>query len=55
MKSKRAYRSRRPFPAQPAEGALLGKMRDLNVGGVDVAGGQYTPKSGKLHVFTSST
>ena len=53
VKSKRAYRSRRPFPAQPAEGALLGKMRDLNVGGVDVAGGQYTPKSGKLHVFTS--
>ena len=53
VKSKRAYRSRRPFPAQAADGALLGKMRDLNVGGVDMAGGQYTPKSGKLHVFTA--
>ena len=53
VKSKRAYRSRRPFPAQPADGALLGKMRDLNVGGVDIAGGRYTAKTGKLHVFTS--
>ena len=53
VKSKRAYRSRRPFPAQAADGALLGKMRDLNVGGVDIAGGRYTAKTGKLHVFTS--
>lgn len=53
VKSKRAYRSRKPFPAQPAEGALLGKMRDLNVGGVDLAGGRYNARSGKLHVFTS--
>jgi Propeptide_C25/Peptidase family C25 len=53
VKSKRAYRSRKPFPAQPAEGALLGKMRDLNVGGVDLAGGQYNARRGKLHVFTS--
>jgi Peptidase family C25/Propeptide_C25 len=53
VKSKRAYRSRKPFPAKPAEGGLLGKMRDLNVGGVDLAGGRYKPKSRKLHVFTS--
>ena len=53
VKSKRAYRSRKAFPAKPAEGGLLGKMRDLNVGGVDLAGGRYKPKSRKLHVFTS--
>jgi hypothetical protein len=53
VKSKRAYRSRKPFPAQPAGGALLGNMRNLHIGGVDLAGGQYTAKTGKLHVFTS--
>jgi peptidase C25-like protein len=53
VKSKRAYRSRKPFPAKPADGGVLGKMRDLRIGDVDLAGGQYKPKSRKLHVFTS--
>jgi hypothetical protein len=53
VKSRRAYRSRKPFPAKPADGAALGRMRDLNIGGVDFAGGQHRAKSRKLHVFTS--
>jgi len=53
VKSKRAYRSRKPFPAKPADAGVLGKMRDLRVGGVDLAGGQYRAKTRKLHVFTS--
>ena len=53
VKSKRAYRSRKPFPAHAANGEALGKMRDLRVGGVDFAGGQYTPRKKRLHIFTS--
>ena len=34
----------RPFPARAAEGAALGTMRNLRIGGVDVAGGQYQPQ-----------
>ncbi|MEA2427797.1 MAG: hypothetical protein QOF37_1425 [Thermoleophilaceae bacterium] len=49
----KAYRSRRTFPARPAHAGALGKMRDLRIGGVDVTGGQYKPKTGTLHVFTS--
>jgi Peptidase family C25/Propeptide_C25 len=53
VKSKRAYRSRKAFPANPAGGGPLGNMRDLRIGGVDLTGAQYTPKKKKLHVFTS--
>jgi hypothetical protein len=53
VKSKRAYRSRRAFPAKPADGEALGNMRDLRIGGVNFTGGQYTPRKKKLHVFTS--
>jgi hypothetical protein len=53
VKSKRAYRSRRAFPAKPADAGVLGKMRDLRIGDVDLAGGRYKPKRRKLHVFTS--
>src|SRR4051794_11515230 len=49
----KAYKSNGPFPAAPADGGSLGAMRDLLVGGVDSAGGQYKPKSQKLEVFTS--
>src|SRR4051794_33090014 len=49
----KAYKSNGPFPAAPADGGSLGAMRDLLVGGVDSAGGQYKPKSQKLKVFTS--
>jgi hypothetical protein len=53
VKSKRAYRSGKAFPAKPAGGGPLGNMRDLRIGGVDFTGAQYTPKKKKLHVFTS--
>jgi hypothetical protein len=53
VKSKRAYRSGKLFPRKPADASLLGRMRDLNMGGVDLAGGQYNAKTGKLLVFTS--
>jgi hypothetical protein len=49
----KAYRSNRRFPARPAKGDALGMMRDLRLGGVDLAGGQYNPKTNKLKVFTS--
>jgi hypothetical protein len=47
-----AYRSKTPFPALEAEGRSLGSMRDLRLGGVEIAGGQYTPKTETLEVFT---
>ena len=53
VKSRRAYRSGKLFPRSRADAALLGRMRDLNIGGVDVTGGQYSAKTGKLLVFTS--
>jgi hypothetical protein len=53
VKSRRAYRSRRASPSKVAGGDVLGKMRDLRIGDVDLAGGQYKPRSKKLHVFTS--
>jgi hypothetical protein len=48
-----AYASNEPFPPSPSEGGAVGSMRDLAVGGVDAAGGQYRPKSKTLEVFTS--
>src|SRR5207302_5164260 len=50
-----AYAVNKPFPAHPADAAPLGSMRDLPIGGVDTTGGQYFPKSRRLHVFTSIT
>jgi Peptidase family C25/Propeptide_C25 len=52
-KSGKAYKSDKKFPASPTDGGGVGSMRDLLVGGVDLAGGQYQPKSDKLHVFTT--
>jgi hypothetical protein len=51
--NRKTYRSSRKFPAKQADGSALGMMRDLRIGGVDVAGGQYKPSTGKLHVFTA--
>jgi hypothetical protein len=53
VKSARAYKARSPFPRRPATGKVLGKMRDLRLGGVDTTGGAYRPRSRRLHVFTS--
>ena len=52
VKSSRAYRSNRAFP-RTASAALLGNMRNLRVGGVDVAGARYKARTKALHVFTS--
>jgi hypothetical protein len=53
VRSARAYRSNSPFPGRPAHAAVLGKMRELRLGGVDAVGGRYRARSRKLHVFTS--
>jgi hypothetical protein len=50
---RKAYSSNAQFPAAPADAAALGAMRDIAVGGVDTAGGQYKPKSKTLKVYTS--
>ena len=50
---RKAYASNAKFPAAPADGGSLGAMRDVAVGGVDTAGGQYQPRSKTLEVFTS--
>ena len=51
--NRRAYDSARPFPRTPSTGGEMGMMRDLRVGGVDMAGGRYTARSKTLEVFTS--
>ena len=53
VKSGRAYKSNRPFPARPAAAKVLGKMRDLRAGGVDTNGGAYRARSKRLRVYTS--
>jgi hypothetical protein len=53
VRSARAYRSNSPFPGRPAKTAVLGKIRELRLGGVDAVGGRYRARSRKLHVFTS--
>src|SRR4051812_16964926 len=50
---RKAYSSNASFPDSPADGGSIGAMRDLSVGGVDSAGGQYQPRSKTLKVFTS--
>ena len=52
VKSRAAYRSRRAYP-RTATAAQLGNMRNLRVGGVDVAGARYKARSRSLRVFTS--
>jgi hypothetical protein len=53
VKDGKAYKSNNKFPANASDAAQLGDMRGVAVGGVDLAGGQYKPKSDTLHVFTS--
>jgi Peptidase family C25/Propeptide_C25 len=53
VKSSRAYKSRSPFPSKLSHAALLGNMRELRIGGVDVVGGQYRPRLRNLRVLTS--
>src|SRR4051812_10780341 len=53
VKDAKVYGSNKKFPASPSDAASLGDMRGVAVGGVDLTGGQYRPKSDTLHVFTS--
>jgi hypothetical protein len=53
VKDSKAYDSNKKFPANASDAAPLGDMRGVKVGGVDLAGGQYKPKSDSVHVFTS--
>jgi hypothetical protein len=46
------YKTNKPFPAKPVDGGVLGMMRDLRVGGLELDGVQYTPKKHELEVFT---
>ncbi|MEA2443709.1 MAG: hypothetical protein QOJ12_1001, partial [Thermoleophilales bacterium] len=52
VKSRGAYASDRLFPGRASKVKDLGKMRDVRIGGVDAAGGQYEPRTKSLHVFT---
>jgi hypothetical protein len=53
VKDGKAYSSNHKFPVSPSDASGLGDMRGVAVGGVDLAGGQYKPKTDTLHVFTS--
>jgi hypothetical protein len=53
VKDGSAYGSTKKFPANASDAAPVGDMRGVAIGGVDLAGGQYRPKSDTLHVFTS--
>jgi len=46
-----AYATNAFFPAQPVSVYPLGKMRDLNLALVVVAGGQYNPVTRELRIF----
>ncbi|UUY04228.1 C25 family cysteine peptidase [Svornostia abyssi] len=50
---RRVYASDASFPKTAATAAPLGELRDLTVGQLAMAAGQYQPKSKKLKVFTS--
>jgi hypothetical protein len=51
--SRRTYRARRSFPSKVAGAELLGNMRDLRIGGLDLVAARYRPDLKRLHVFTS--
>ena len=48
----RAYRSNAPFPAQVGDEGPVGVMRDVRIGGAELAGAQYRPRSRSLRVIT---
>jgi hypothetical protein len=50
---RKAYASDKPFPAKPADADILGKTRDLTLGGLQIPTGQYDPAAKKLKVFKS--
>jgi hypothetical protein len=50
---RKSYASDKPFPAKPADADILGKTRDLTLGGLQIPTGQYDPASKKLKLFKS--
>ena len=50
-----AYKSDSLFPSKPAAAGILGNVRDLGVGGLQVPAGQYNPHDGTLKLFKSVT
>src|SRR4051794_8345103 len=51
--SRTTYASNSLFPSKPAAGDSLGSFRDLQLGGLQIAGAQYRPESQTLKVLTS--
>ena len=52
-RDEKAYASDADFPADPVELQYMGKMRDLELWQVSVAGGQYNPAKGALRTFAA--
>ena len=50
-----AYRKRAKVPARVAYARTFGRLRDVTVGGVQVPGAQYDPRTRKARIFTSMT
>ena len=50
-----AYRKRAKVPARVAYARTLGRLRDVTVGGVQVPGAQYDPRTKTARIFTSMT
>ena len=48
-----AYRGRGAMPRRLAFAAILGQMRDLRIGAVQVPGAQYDPRRRRARIFTS--
>jgi len=48
-----AYRGRRAIPRRLAFATILGQLRDVRVGAVQVPGAQYDPRTGRARIFTS--
>ena len=48
-----AYAARGPVPAEPADGLVLGRARDVTVGALHVPAAQYDPARERLRVLTS--
>ena len=50
---RRAYRGRRAIPRRLAFATILGRMRDVRVGAVQVPGARYDPRTRRARIFTS--
>jgi hypothetical protein len=48
-----SYANNATVPAQPADGAILGNMRDITIGNLQVPAAQYSPRSKTLKVLKS--